>query len=106
MVTVLAEPARKDAASLEEQMDLIVTLIIGGVIGWLASILMKTNAQMGILANVIVGIIGSFLGVAIANAMNLTPRGEAGGWIVAVLGAALLIGLLKAVGFRFAGVRG
>ena len=44
--------------------NLIVTLIIGGVIGWLASILMKANARMGILANVIVGVIGSFLGVA------------------------------------------
>jgi uncharacterized membrane protein YeaQ/YmgE (transglycosylase-associated protein family) len=86
-------------------MDLIVTLIIGGIVGWLASILMKTNAQMGILANVIVGIIGSFLGTAIASAMHATPRGDAGAWIVAVLGAALLIGLLKAVGFRFVGVR-
>ena len=88
-------------------MDLIITLIIGGVIGWLASILMRTNAQMGIVANVIVGIIGSFLGVAIANAMNLGPRGEAMSYVVAVLGAALLIGVLKAVGFfnRFVAVR-
>ncbi|HET7747302.1 MAG TPA: GlsB/YeaQ/YmgE family stress response membrane protein, partial [Vicinamibacteria bacterium] len=36
-------------------MSLIVMLIVGGVVGWLASILMKTNGQMGILANVIVG---------------------------------------------------
>lgn len=88
-------------------MDLIVTLIIGGVIGWLASIVMRTNAQMGILANVVVGIIGSFLGVAVANAMNLGPRGEAGAWIVAVLGAALLIGILQATGFfrRFVRLR-
>ena len=88
-------------------MDLIVTLIIGGVIGWLASILMKTNAQMGILANVIVGIIGSFLGTAVANAMHLTPHGQAGAYVVAILGAALLIGLLKAMGFfnRFVAVR-
>ena len=88
-------------------MDLIVTLIIGGVIGWLASILMKTNAQMGILANVVVGIIGSFLGVALANAMNLGPRGEALSYVVAVLGAAVLIGILKATGFfnRFVAAR-
>jgi uncharacterized membrane protein YeaQ/YmgE (transglycosylase-associated protein family) len=43
--------------------SLIVTLIIVGIVGWLASILMKTNAPMGIVANVIVGIVGSFLGV-------------------------------------------
>jgi len=42
-------------------MNIIVTLIIGGVIGWLASMIMKTNAQMGILANIVVGIIGAFL---------------------------------------------
>ena len=51
--------------------NLFVTLIIGGVVGWLASIMMRTNAQMGILANVVVGIVGSFLGVAVANALGV-----------------------------------
>ena len=63
--------------------NLIVTLIIGGVIGWLASILMKTNAQMGILANVIVGIIGSFLGVFVANALGVQAHTTPAAWIVA-----------------------
>jgi uncharacterized membrane protein YeaQ/YmgE (transglycosylase-associated protein family) len=78
--------------------NLIVTLIIGGVIGWLASILMKANARMGILANVIVGVIGSFLGVAVANALGVRAHTTPAAWIVAVLGAALLIGLLRALG--------
>lgn len=78
--------------------NLIVTLIIGGVIGWLASILMKTNAQMGILANVIVGVIGSFLGVAVANAMGVRAHTTPAAWIVAILGAALLIAVLRALG--------
>ena len=43
-------------------MDLIITLVIGGVVGWLGSILMKTNAQMGLIANIIVGIVGALLG--------------------------------------------
>ena len=43
-------------------MNLIIWLIIGGVIGWLASIVMKTNAQQGIVLNVVVGIIGAVLG--------------------------------------------
>ena len=87
--------------------NLLVTLIIGGVIGWLASILMKTNAQMGILANVIVGIIGSFLGVFVANALGVQAHTTPAAWIVAVLGAALLIALLRALGVfnRFAHVR-
>lgn len=38
---------------------LLWTLIIGGVAGWLASMAMKTNAQMGVLANIVVGIVGS-----------------------------------------------
>ena len=88
-------------------MSLLLTLIIGGIVGWLASILMKTNAQMGILANVVVGIIGSFLGVAVANTLNVAPHGQLGEWIVAVLGAALLIGVLRALGVfnRFASAR-
>jgi uncharacterized membrane protein YeaQ/YmgE (transglycosylase-associated protein family) len=88
-------------------MTLLLTLIIGGIVGWLASVLMKTNAQMGVLANVVVGIIGSFLGVAVANTLNVTPHGQPGEWIVAVLGAALLIGILRSLGVfnRFASAR-
>jgi uncharacterized membrane protein YeaQ/YmgE (transglycosylase-associated protein family) len=101
------QPGDRHGGSRGGEMDLLVTLIIGGVVGWLASILMRTNAQMGILANVIVGIIGSFLGVAVANSLKMAPRGQAGEWIVAVLGAALLIGLLQALGVfkRFAAAR-
>jgi len=78
--------------------NLIVTLIIGGVIGWLASILMRANSQMGIVANVIIGIIGSFLGVYVASALGVRTHGAPAAWIVAVLGAALLIWILRALG--------
>lgn len=43
-------------------MGLIIALIVGGIIGWLASIVMRTDAQQGILLNVVVGIIGSLVG--------------------------------------------
>jgi len=79
-------------------MSLLVTIIIGGVIGWLASILMKTNGQMGILANVIVGIVGSYLGGAIAGELGVRAHTAPASWIVAVLGAALLIAILRALG--------
>jgi uncharacterized membrane protein YeaQ/YmgE (transglycosylase-associated protein family) len=78
--------------------NLITTLIIGGIVGWLASIVMKANARMGILANVIVGIVGSFLGVAVANALGVQAHTTPAAWIVAVLGAALLIAILRALG--------
>jgi uncharacterized membrane protein YeaQ/YmgE (transglycosylase-associated protein family) len=42
-------------------MGIIVWLIVGGIVGWLASIIMRTNAQQGILLNVVVGIVGALL---------------------------------------------
>lgn len=43
-------------------MNLLLWIIIGGIIGWIASMIMGTNAQQGILLNVIVGVVGAFLG--------------------------------------------
>jgi uncharacterized membrane protein YeaQ/YmgE (transglycosylase-associated protein family) len=76
-------------------MNIIVTLIIGGVIGWLASMIMKTNAQMGILANIVVGIIGSFLGFWLAGLLGVAPTDNIVRWIVAIVGAVILIAILK-----------
>jgi len=84
--------------SEESAMDLIVTLIVGGIVGWLASIVMRTNAQMGILANVLVGIVGSYLGRFLADAAGVTARGGAAGWLVSIVGAVLLIAVLRALG--------
>ena len=79
-------------------MNWIVTIVVGGIIGWLASLVMKTNAQMGIIANVIVGIVGSSLGFWLAGVLGLAAYGTIAQWIVAVFGAAILIFILKAVG--------
>jgi len=78
-------------------MSLIVQLIVGGVIGWLASIVMKTNAQMGVVANVVVGIVGAGLGGWLAGQLGI------GGppimsWVMAVAGASILIAVLKMLG--------
>jgi uncharacterized membrane protein YeaQ/YmgE (transglycosylase-associated protein family) len=43
-------------------MNLIIWLVVGGLIGWVASLIMKTDAQQGLLLNVIVGIVGALLG--------------------------------------------
>jgi uncharacterized membrane protein YeaQ/YmgE (transglycosylase-associated protein family) len=43
-------------------MNFIIWLIVGGLIGWIASMIMKTDAQQGVILNVVVGIVGSFLG--------------------------------------------
>ena len=79
-------------------MNWLVTILIGGVIGWLASMMMKTDAQMGLLANVIVGIIGSSLGFWLAGVLGIGAGSAIGAYLIAILGAAVLIGILKAAG--------
>jgi uncharacterized membrane protein YeaQ/YmgE (transglycosylase-associated protein family) len=76
-------------------MDIIITLIIGGLVGWLGSLIMKTNAQMGVIANVIVGIVGSFLGFWLAGQLGLAEGGAIVRWVIATGGAVLLIAILK-----------
>ncbi len=79
-------------------MGWIVSLIIGGIVGWLASIVMKTNAQMGIIANVLVGIVGSLLGNWVAGALGLAPQGSVLRFVVSLIGAIALIFILRALG--------
>ena len=85
-------------------MDLIITLIIGGVIGWVASLVMKSDAQMGMIANVVVGIVGSFIGFWGAGALGFAPDGPAR-YLVALVGAMILIAIVRAFGL-FGGRRG
>lgn len=80
-------------------MSWIFSLIIGGIVGWLASIIMKTNAQMGWIANVLVGVAGSLLGYWIAGLLGIAPAGGIVRFIVALAGAVLLIFILGKVGF-------
>lgn len=79
-------------------MGWIMTLVVGGITGWLASIVMKTNAQMGIIANVLVGIVGSSLGFWVAGLIGLGANGSIMRWLVSVAGASLLIYILKVIG--------
>jgi uncharacterized membrane protein YeaQ/YmgE (transglycosylase-associated protein family) len=78
-------------------MDLLITLLIGGIIGWVASLVMKSDAQMGILANIVVGIVGSFLGHWVAGALGFAPDGPAR-YLVSLLGAMALIAIVRALG--------
>lgn len=80
-------------------MGFIASIVVGGIVGWLASMIMKTDAQMGIVANVLVGVVGSLLGFWVAGLLGLAPT--AGGIVrfaVAVAGAALLIFILQKLG--------
>jgi len=79
-------------------MDLIISLVIGGIVGWLASIVMKTNAQMGWIANVLVGIVGSALGFWLAGMAGIAASGGILRFVIAIAGAALLIFVLGLLG--------
>lgn len=81
-------------------MNLIIALIIGGIIGWLASIVMRTDAQQGILLNVVVGIIGSLLGGFLLGPLlgggNLLSGDlDIMTIIVALLGAIILLAIVN-----------
>ncbi len=79
-------------------MGFITAIIIGGIVGWLASMVMKTNAQMGLVANVLVGVVGSSLGFWLAGMLGIAPTGGVLRLVVAVIGAALLIFILQKLG--------
>jgi uncharacterized membrane protein YeaQ/YmgE (transglycosylase-associated protein family) len=78
-------------------MDILITLIVGGIVGWLASMVMKTNRQMGVVLNVIVGIVGSILGGWVFSLFGLLPYAPLGRLIVSVVGAMLLIAILRSM---------
>lgn len=79
-------------------MNIIIWLIIGGVIGWLASIIMKRDAQQGILLNIVVGIVGSFLGGYLLAPMLGSGTANSGDFsvigLLASLGGAVILLLL------------
>jgi uncharacterized membrane protein YeaQ/YmgE (transglycosylase-associated protein family) len=79
-------------------MDWIVSLIIGGIVGWLASIIMKTNAQMGLIANILVGVVGAALGFWIAGLLGIVATGGLVRFLVALAGAVILIFILGKLG--------
>ena len=85
-------------------MGIILWLIIGGIVGWLASIVMRTDAQQGILLNIIVGIVGAFLAGLIFNGGNINDNPlSIGSFLMSLLGAIILLAVVNL--FRRGAVR-
>lgn len=83
-------------------MNLIIILIVGGVLGWLASIVMRTDAEQGIFLNVVVGIIGALLaGVILSPFIGGAPITSGAldirSLITSFLGAIVLLGIINLV---------
>jgi uncharacterized membrane protein YeaQ/YmgE (transglycosylase-associated protein family) len=78
--------------------NFIIWLIVGGVIGWLASIIMRTDAQQGIFLNIVVGIVGAFLGGLIINGGSINNAGlDIKSFLVSLLGAVILLAIVNLV---------
>ena len=78
----------------------IIALIVGGVAGWLASLVMNRDASMGIFWNIVVGCVGSVVGNMIANQFGIVGSVQEfsiTGLIVAVFGAAVLLGVANLI---------
>ncbi|MBB6124513.1 GlsB/YeaQ/YmgE family stress response membrane protein [Sphingobium subterraneum] len=78
-------------------MGLIIWLIIGGVVGWLASIIMRTDAQQGILLNIVVGIVGAFLGGLIFSGGTINQVLTLSSFLVSLVGAIILLAIVNLV---------
>ena len=83
-------------------MNFILWIIVGGIIGWIASIIMRTNAQQGLLLNILVGIIGALLagflltplfGVGTINQSNFSLPSL----FLSLLGAVILLAVVNLV---------
>lgn len=83
-------------------MNIIIWLIVGGLIGWVASLLMRTDGQQGIFLNVVVGIVGAtlggwvlspLLGVSTINQSNFSLPSL----LVSLLGAAILLAIVNLI---------
>ena len=89
-------------------MGIILMLIVGGLIGWVASMIMRTDAQQGIFLNIVVGIVGAFLGGLLFSSLLGGPPITSGALnitslLVSLLGAVVLLAIINL--FRRGAVR-
>jgi len=83
-------------------MNFIIWLVVGGLIGWVASMMMRTDGQQGIILNVVVGIVGAFLGGLLlapmvgAGTINQNDF-SIGGLVVSLVGAVILLAIVNLV---------
>ena len=73
--------------------DILLWIVLGGIAGWIASMIMGRNASMGTMANIIVGILGAVIGGFIMNALGQSGTTGFNIWslLVAILGSVVLL---------------
>ena len=78
-------------------MDIIWWLIIGGVVGWLASLVMRTDAQQGIIMNIVVGIVGALIAGFVLGKGNINHGVTIETFLWSLLGAVILLAVVNLV---------
>ena len=77
-------------------MAIIIWLVVGGICGWLASLVMRTDAQQGIILNVIVGIIGAVISGLIFG-VNMNAGITVESFLYALIGAIILLAIVNLI---------
>ena len=80
-----------------DPITIIIWLIVGGIVGWLASLIMRTDAQQGILLNIVVGIVGAFIGGLIFNRGDINEGITLTSFLVSLVGAIILLAIVNLV---------
>ncbi|MDP5103838.1 MAG: GlsB/YeaQ/YmgE family stress response membrane protein [Erythrobacter sp.] len=82
-------------------MGWIIALIVGGIAGWLASLVMNRDASMGIIWNIVIGCVGSVVGNLIVGPLlginGSVQQFSITGLLVAVVGAVVLLGIVNLI---------
>ncbi|MCA1748090.1 MAG: GlsB/YeaQ/YmgE family stress response membrane protein [Parasphingopyxis sp.] len=79
---------------------IIIAIVVGGIIGWLASLVMARDASMGIFWNIVVGIVGSFLGRFIGTLFGVgstLTEFDPIGLLMSFIGAVVLLAIVNLV---------
>ena len=79
-------------------MGIIIWLIVGGICGWLASMIMRTDAQQGIILNIIVGIVGAAIaGFLLGGGADLNHGITIQSFLYSLLGAVVLLAIVNLI---------
>ena len=76
-------------------MSIIMWLIVGGIVGWLASIIMRRNAQQGIFLNIVVGIVGAMIAGFLFNGGSIGSGLSLRSFLLSLLGAVILLAIVN-----------
>jgi uncharacterized membrane protein YeaQ/YmgE (transglycosylase-associated protein family) len=91
--------ARPDAGGEQEGklMGIIIWLIVGGVVGWLASLIMRTDAQQGIILNIVVGIVGAVIAGLLLGKGNINGALTIETFLWSLVGAIILLAIVNLI---------